>query len=94
MNADHHVCVHLYFTPTLLDGNAMSYRNLSADEVKAKIDGGEPFRLIDVREPQEFAIAQIAGAELLPLSRAEEWIPTLRPDEEIVFFCHSGFRSQ
>lgn len=68
--------------------------HLSTAEVKARLDAGESFRLIDVREPHEFDVARIEGAELLPLSQAQQWIPTLRPDEDLVFFCHSGFRSQ
>lgn len=68
-------------------------QNISVEEVKAKLDGGEKFRLIDVREPQEHTIAHIEGAELMPMSRAQQWVDTLSPDEEIVFFCHHGGRS-
>jgi rhodanese-related sulfurtransferase len=70
-----------------------AYQNLTTADVKAKLDRGERFRLIDVREPNEHAIAHIDGAELLPLSRAAAWIETLPRDEEIVFFCHVGGRS-
>jgi rhodanese-related sulfurtransferase len=70
-----------------------AYRNLTTTQVKEKLDRGERFRLIDVREPNEHAIARIEGTELLPLSRATEWIETLPRDEEIVFFCHVGGRS-
>ncbi|HEU4326817.1 MAG TPA: rhodanese-like domain-containing protein [Roseiflexaceae bacterium] len=70
------------------------YRNLSTAQVKQMLDSGERFRLIDVREPDEHAIARIEGAELLPLSQAQAWIETLPQDEEIVFFCHHGGRSQ
>lgn len=69
------------------------YRDLTTDQVKAKLDQGESFRFIDVREPEEHAIARIEGAELLPLSRAAEWIRTLDPSQEYVFFCHHGHRS-
>lgn len=72
----------------------MSFRNLTAAEVKEKLDRGDVFRLIDVREADEHAVARIDGAELLPLSSANTWIETLVPDEELVFFCHTGFRSQ
>lgn len=72
----------------------MAYRNLTTAEVKAKLDGEEAFRLIDVREPNEYDIASIDGSELLPLSQHEQWVPTLPRDAELVFFCHSGFRSQ
>lgn len=69
------------------------YLDLTTDQVKAKLDQGESFRLIDVRESEEYAIARINGAELLPLSRAAEWIGTLDPNQEYVFFCHHGYRS-
>lgn len=71
-----------------------SYQNITPTQVKAKLDSGETFRLIDVREPDEHAIAHIEGAELLPLSRAQEWVNSLDPADEIVFFCHVGGRSQ
>jgi rhodanese-related sulfurtransferase len=71
-----------------------SYRNLTTAQVKEKLDRDDTFRLIDVREESEQAVARIEGAELLPLSRAQEWLADLSPDEEIVFFCHVGGRSQ
>jgi rhodanese-related sulfurtransferase len=70
-----------------------NYKNLTVAEVKQKLENGERFRLIDVREAHEYAVARIEGADLLPLSRAQEWIETLPSDEEIVFFCHHGGRS-
>jgi rhodanese-related sulfurtransferase len=70
------------------------YQNLTTTQVKEKLDRDDTFRLIDVREEDEYAIARIEGAELLPLSRAQEWLAELSPDEEIVFFCHVGGRSQ
>ena len=71
-----------------------SYQNLTTTQVKEKLDRGDTFRLIDVREVDEHAIARIESAELLPLSRAQEWLAQLAPDEELVFFCHVGGRSQ
>jgi rhodanese-related sulfurtransferase len=70
------------------------YQNLTTTQVKEKIDRGDTFRLIDVREQDEHTIARIEGAELLPLSRAQEWLAELSPGEELVFFCHVGGRSQ
>lgn len=71
----------------------MPYRNITVAELKAKRERGETFRLIDVREPDEHAIARIEGAELLPLSRNQEWISTLPKDQELVIMCHHGGRS-
>lgn len=51
-------------------------------------------RLIDVREPWEFATAKIEGSVLIPMgdvpARAHQ---ELDPDERIVVMCHHGARS-
>src|SRR4051812_20563047 len=70
-----------------------NYENITPDQVKAKLDRGDTFRLIDVREPNEYEHARIEGAELLPLSRAQAWIGELPDDQELVIMCHHGGRS-
>ncbi|HEX8773548.1 MAG TPA: rhodanese-like domain-containing protein [Pyrinomonadaceae bacterium] len=71
----------------------MSYETISPRELDARIKRGERLRLIDVREPVEFEMARIEGAELLPLSRFNEWAYGLNPEEELVVMCHHGIRS-
>lgn len=71
----------------------MPYQSISPKELAARLENDENFRLIDVREPIEYQIARIEGAELLPMSRANEWLGTLDPQEEIVVMCHHGIRS-
>ncbi|MEP7270868.1 MAG: rhodanese-like domain-containing protein [Acidobacteriota bacterium] len=70
------------------------YEKISVEEVKAKLDGGEKFRLIDVREPNEHRGCRIESAELKPLGQIGQWIADL-PDrgEEIILYCHHGMRS-
>jgi rhodanese-related sulfurtransferase len=67
---------------------------ITAEEVKMKLDRGEGFTLLDVREPWEFETAQIDGAKLVPMgdipSRAHQ---ELDPEEHIVVICHHGVRS-
>jgi rhodanese-related sulfurtransferase len=70
-----------------------NYQNLTPAQVKEKIDRGDAFRLIDVREPHEYAYARIEGSELLPLSRAQDWVADLPADQELVLMCHHGSRS-
>ena len=70
------------------------YRNLTVTDIKAMLNRGEHFRFIDIREPEEYAIARIEGTELLSMSTAQEWLHTIAPDEPVVFFCHHGGRSQ
>ena len=70
-----------------------NYQTITPAEFAERVAGGERVRLIDVREPEEFELARVAGAELLPLSRFPEWSAGLDPAEEIVFMCHHGVRS-
>ena len=68
---------------------------ITAEEVKQKIDAGEKFNILDVREPYENAEFNIGGT-LVPLgaiasmelAEIEAW-----KDEEIVVYCRSGNRS-
>jgi adenylyltransferase/sulfurtransferase len=78
---------------SILESLMPTYQNLTPAEVKSRLDRGDAFRLIDVREPHEYAYARIEGSELLPLSRAQEWVGALPGDQELVFMCHHGSRS-
>jgi rhodanese-related sulfurtransferase len=49
--------------------------------------------LIDVRELEEYELARVEGARLLPLSQFNEWAPSLDPETEAVVMCHHGVRS-
>jgi adenylyltransferase/sulfurtransferase len=71
----------------------VSFATIEPAELAARLARGERVRVIDVREELEYELARIAGAELLPLSRFNEWAGTLQADEEIVFMCHHGIRS-
>lgn len=51
----------------------MSYGTITPTELNERLQRGEPVVVIDVREPEEHAIARIEGADLLPLSRFNEW---------------------
>ena len=50
--------------------------------------------LVDVREPQEHAIAHIEGARLVPLGTLPARISELDSSQPIVLFCHHGIRSR
>jgi molybdopterin/thiamine biosynthesis adenylyltransferase/rhodanese-related sulfurtransferase/molybdopterin converting factor small subunit len=62
-------------------------------ELKSKIDRGDEFVLIDVREPEEYAIARIPGSRLIPLRTVPERINELSTADDIVVHCRSGMRS-
>jgi len=67
---------------------------ITVTELKARLDKGKNFRLIDVREADEWAFAKLPEAELIPLSQFQQLaLKELEPDEEIVLYCHHGMRS-
>jgi molybdopterin/thiamine biosynthesis adenylyltransferase/rhodanese-related sulfurtransferase len=73
------------------DGAAIP--DISPHELKRRMDAGERFELIDVREPFEYEIAQIDGAKLIPLGEIAERLDELKREQPIIVHCHSGMRS-
>jgi rhodanese-related sulfurtransferase len=68
---------------------------ISPTEARARLLSAQPPRLIDVREPDEWTLAHIDGAELLPLSQwpgiaLEKLSDSAQP---LVIHCHHGARS-
>jgi rhodanese-related sulfurtransferase len=70
-------------------------RETTVDKVKGKIDGGDKFVLVDVREESEFAKDHLPGAIHLGKGIIERDIEVRVPDTnaEIVLYCGGGFRS-
>jgi rhodanese-related sulfurtransferase len=68
---------------------------ITAAELKARMDNKETLNLIDVREPHEYAEANI-GAKLIPLGQIMgmqiDDLEDLR-EQEIIIHCRSGMRS-
>src|SRR5271169_488630 len=56
-------------------------------EVKAKLDRGDRFVLIDVREPHEYQICRIPNARLIPLGDLPKRLNELNSADEIVAHC-------
>jgi len=72
----------------------MTVKQLSATELKNKIQQEETLFLLDVREPHEFQYAHIANSVLIPLNQIPNRLGELDPQQEIVVICHHGMRSQ
>jgi len=64
-------------------------------ELREMLDSSEKFALIDVREPVEWDINRIAGAELIPKSTIEsgDGLAKLPHDRVPVLYCKTGVRS-
>jgi rhodanese-related sulfurtransferase len=70
-------------------------QNITAEELKARIDAGEKLNLVDVREPHEHADFNIGGT-LYPLGKIQTMqVDELEPlkEEEVIVYCRSGNRS-
>ncbi len=69
--------------------------NITVDQLKARMDAGEKLHIIDVREPEEYAVSNI-GATLIPLGKIQamqiEELEDLK-NEELIIHCRSGKRS-
>lgn len=68
---------------------------ISVGEVKAMLDAGDDFLLLDCREESEYAIVKIADTELLPMSQIQARVGELMDhrDKRVVIHCHHGGRS-
>jgi len=67
--------------------------DITVDELKAMRDRQEEFLLVDVRDPDEWAIGEIAGSKKLPLPELAARCGELPQDKLIVLYCRSGYRS-
>jgi sulfur-carrier protein adenylyltransferase/sulfurtransferase len=66
---------------------------ITAVELKQRLDRGDDLKIVDVREPNEYQINRIAGSVLIPLGDVPKRYNELNPDEEIVVQCKVGGRS-
>jgi molybdopterin/thiamine biosynthesis adenylyltransferase/rhodanese-related sulfurtransferase len=66
---------------------------ISVSELKARLETGADFLLLDVREPYEYDIARIPGAKLIPLGELPSRMSELDSAQEIALHCKTGRRS-
>lgn len=66
--------------------------SITVQELRAWMDEGRPFQLIDVREPHEHAEGHLGGL-LIPLAEVAGRVAELRGDMPVVVHCRSGKRS-
>ena len=84
--------------PASASSSSSAVGEVSPEELKEIMSrpGPRDFRLIDVREEDEFQICRLDWAELIPLSQLTEQAPRRLVDKDrpIVVYCHHGMRSQ
>ena len=66
---------------------------ITATELKQRLDHGDDIQIIDVREPHEYEIATIPNATLIPLGQIVGRMNEIEPNRETVVHCKMGGRS-
>ncbi len=80
---------------TMVDDALTRVDEISADEVKEKLDNDDNFVLVDVREQDEWKSSHIAGAQYMGKGVIERDIEgeVANQDRELVLYCGGGYRS-
>ena len=73
--------------------NPQQMPEITATELKQRLESGEPVQIIDVREPDEYAIARIPDSKHIPLGQVVNRMSEIDPDMDTVVHCKMGGRS-
>lgn len=79
----------------LVDDTKKHVKQTNVQDVKRRMDGGEKFLLVDVREDNEWAKGHILGAVHMGKGVIERDIEQRCPgtDTKLILYCGGGFRS-
>jgi rubrerythrin/rhodanese-related sulfurtransferase len=82
-----------------VNGDAMDnleFQTLTAGELREYINSRKEkdYLVIDVRQESEYELGHIPGARLMPLGEVEARLFSLPTDQDLIFYCHNGGRSQ
>lgn len=67
-------------------------KEITVKELSELKSTGADFQLIDVREPNEFEVAEIGG-ELIPMNSVPQNVDKFSKDKQVIVHCRSGKRS-
>jgi adenylyltransferase/sulfurtransferase len=73
--------------------DAEAVEEISAAELKRRLDAGAALEVIDVRDPHEWEICRIPGTRLVPLGSLAERLHEFDSSKTYVMHCKSGIRS-
>jgi adenylyltransferase/sulfurtransferase len=71
----------------------MNIPEITVQELKAMRDKGMNFLLLDVRNPDEYALCHLNG-HLIPMNELPTRFHELNPEQVLVVHCHAGGRSR
>jgi molybdopterin/thiamine biosynthesis adenylyltransferase/rhodanese-related sulfurtransferase len=67
--------------------------DITPKQLHRRLTSGASVSLLDVRTPQEFAIAHLEGTRLIPLQQLAARVDELSAEDELIVYCHTGQRS-
>jgi len=76
-----------------MNGSGQPMREISATELKQRIDNGDDIQIVDVREANEVAVAKIPNTIHIPLGQVINRMSEIDPSRETVVHCKMGGRS-
>ena len=68
-------------------------REISVQDLKARLEAGEDLVILDVREPWERDLCALPNSRHAPMQRVPTVINELAPEDEVIVYCHTGVRS-
>lgn len=75
------------------EANQQQMQEITATELKERLDRGDDIQIIDVREPNEYAFARLSNSKHIPLGQVVNRMSEIDPERETVVHCKMGGRS-
>jgi sulfur-carrier protein adenylyltransferase/sulfurtransferase len=91
LSAIEHVCA---LQPETAQLSAKEVPGITPVELRQRLESGRPIFLLDVRDPNEYELARVTGALLIPLPCLHERLRDIPTDLPVVCICHKGNRSR
>jgi adenylyltransferase/sulfurtransferase len=63
---------------------------ISATELKHRLDDGDDIQIIDVREPNEYEVAHLDNSKLIPHGEISSRVSEIDPARETIVYCQKG----
>ena len=73
--------------------NPQQMAEITATELKERLDSGDDIQIIDVREPKEYEVARIPNSRLIPLAEVVNRMGEIDETRDVVVHCKMGGRS-
>ncbi|MDR2081174.1 MAG: molybdopterin-synthase adenylyltransferase MoeB [Campylobacteraceae bacterium] len=73
--------------------NEEAVEEISAEDLKNRLDNKEAVNIIDIREPHEYAIAKLPNSKVIPLGQVVRRMEEIDQKNDTVFVCKVGTRS-